>query len=370
MKSNNIKDFVRKLWHNYVFRNIVLFAIFLVLFVLAVSLLLNLFTRHNSYMDVPDFKGYTIEEAHMVAKTDGLRLEVTDSLYVPLMDPGVILEQRPGAGTQVKSGRRIFLTVNSFTQKMVTVPYVPGYSLRQAKNILETAGIGIGRLVYEDNIATNYVLRQYVVDKEVVRGEPVQAEYGSDVLLVVGREPGAGRVVVPRVTGATLRDAESRLLEMGLNVGRPVNDNDINPRNQHSARVYKQSPEQNSSAELGTTVTLYLTLDSLAVVKGVKASDVAARKYDRERFLLDSLARKGYSGEELYSEAEWIMKFERGELSQEEVDRHMREMVDRERGSRHSEELLFDEDYIREEIPLDDLDDGNRAADSEDDFFF
>ncbi len=373
MESKNIRNFVKRLWSNYVVRNIVLLVSLLVLFVLLVSLLLNIFTRHNSYRGVPDFSGYTMEEARELAKKDKLRLEIDDSLYVPLMDPGVILEQKPAAGTQVKSRRRIFVTVNSFRQKMVDVPYVPGYSLRQAKNILETAGLGIEKLVYEDNIATNYVLKQYVGDREVVRREPVRAEYGSDVVLIVGRKPDAERVAVPRVAGATLRDAESRLLESGLNVGRPVNDNGINPRNQHTARVYRQSPEQNSYAELGSTVTLYMTLDSLSVAGGIKASDAAAQKLARERFLIDSLEREGYVGERLHSEAEWIMKYENGELSPEDVERHIREMSGGiHPGGERTDDGDTGDDYIREEIPLGELDGADMPADTgnEEDFFF
>ncbi len=372
MKSNNIKDYAKRLWQNFVVRNVVLFVSLLILFILIISVLLNLFTRHNTYRDVPDFSGYTMDEARTLAKKDKLRLEINDSLYVPLMDP-VILDQRPGAGTQVKSGRRIFVTVNSFRQKMVNVPYVAGYSLRQAKNMLETAGLGIEKLVYVDTIGTNYVVKQYVGDREVTRREPAQAEYGSDVVLAVGREPNAEPVTVPRVVGFTLRDAESRLLEAGLNIGRPVNDNDINPRNQRSARVYKQSPAQSEYAALGSAVTLYLSLDSLTVVKGVDASDAAAQKLARERFITDSLSREGYSGEMLRSEAQWFMKLERGELSPEDIAERVRRLTEEVAPDALPDGDHYNDEYIGEEIPVDDLDDAEQpggTGGTEEDFFF
>ena len=142
------------MWGNYVVRNIVLAVSLLVIVLFAANLLLNLFTRHNKHVEVPDFMNMTLDEALAASRGDKLRIEVNDSLYVPAFDPGVILEQRPAAGTEVKPGRRIYVTVNSSQQRMIDVPYVAGYSLRQAKNILETAGLEIEKLVYVDDIAT------------------------------------------------------------------------------------------------------------------------------------------------------------------------------------------------------------------------
>jgi beta-lactam-binding protein with PASTA domain len=328
MENKDIKDSIKKLWANYVVRNIVLFVSLLILVTLFASLMLNLFTRHNSYKDVPDFAGYTMGEAREMAKKDNLRLEINDSLYVSGMEPGVILEQRPLAGTQVKSGRRIFVTVNSSSQKMVDVPYVVDYTLRQAKNILEAAGLNVGKLVYVNDMATNSVLRQSVGGREVSKGKTVQAEYGSDITLTVGRAYNAERVAIPRVVGMTLRDARSRLIELGINVGNPVNDNTINESNQSLARVYRQSPAPNGYASLGSTATLYLSLDSTAVSKGVASSDIAVQTVSRERFVLDSLSREGYSGEQLHSEADWIIKMENGTVSPEDIERHFQTVID------------------------------------------
>ena len=91
--------------------------------------------------------------------------------------------------------------------------YVAGYSLRQAKNILETAGLEIEKLVYVDDIATNNVLEQRVGPEVVAADNRVQARVGSGVVLTVGRAPGADLVSVPRVVGLPLREAKSRIWE-------------------------------------------------------------------------------------------------------------------------------------------------------------
>lgn len=305
----------RRAWNNYVVRNVVLAVSLLVILLFVANILLNVSTRHNKHVEVPDFLNVTLDEARRMSRKDKLRIEINDSLYVPAFDPGVILEQRPEAGTQVKPGRRIYVTVNSSQQKMTDVPYVAGYSLRQAKNILETAGLEIEKLVYVDDIATNNVLEQRVGGTVVTAANHVEARVGSGVTLTVGRAPDAGLVPVPRVVGLPLREAKSRIWEAGLNVGGAALEEGIDQMNIRDARVYVQTPDQGSRVSLGTGVSIRLSLDSLTVASGISKSDRQGNKAaQRESVLRDSLAAEGYSGERLREELDWIIRVENGEV--------------------------------------------------------
>ncbi|MBQ5860577.1 MAG: PASTA domain-containing protein, partial [Alistipes sp.] len=126
--------------------------------ILASSLLMHVVTRHGTHRTVPDFSGVKIAEAQQIAKKTKLEIIINDSLFVPAYEGGIVLDQLPKGGVEVKAGRKVYVTINSFRQKMVAVPYVAGRSLRQAKNMLEVAGLGIEKLIYEEDIATNYVL--------------------------------------------------------------------------------------------------------------------------------------------------------------------------------------------------------------------
>jgi len=335
------------MWGNYVVRNIVLAVSLLVIVLFAANLLLNLFTRHNKHVEVPDFMNMTLDEALAASREDKLRIEVNDSLYVPAFDPGVILEQRPAAGTEVKPGRRIYVTVNSSQQRMIDVPYVAGYSLRQAKNILETAGLEIEKLVYVDDIATNNVLEQRVGPEVVAADNRVQARVGSGVVLTVGRAPGADLVSVPRVVGLPLREAKSRIWEAGLNVAGVTLAEDIDRMNLRQARVYLQQPDQGHRVVLGTGISIALSLDSLTVASGVSRSDrYGNRVAAREQALRDSLAAEGYSGDELQEEMDWIIRIENGEATpaerrREEEDAIVRSLEEYGGTVRHDDESEF-----------------------------
>ena len=240
-----------------------LFIIVCVLLVLGVAthLLLLLGTRHSAHRTVPDLTGIPLEEALGEARRQGLEIIVNDSLYVPAYDGGVVLDQLPEKGVGVKPGRTVYVTINSYRQKMVTVPYVAGRSLRQAKNMLEIAGLEIAELVYRADMATNYVLEEYCEGKPVTPTTRMEAEMGSGVTLYVGVEEGYGTTIVPRLVGLPLAQAKGRLWELGLNVGRVDFDEGVNLLNQKDTRVYIQTPGAERSAALGSKVDLRLTLD-------------------------------------------------------------------------------------------------------------
>ena len=222
--------------HTFLY-HLTMIVLTIVVLLLVAHFAMQIGTRHGSHRTVPDFTGLGLDEAIHLAHRTQLRLQVNDSLYVPAYEGGVVLDQLPHEGTQVKGGRTVYVTINSFAQKKVDVPYVAGRSLRQAKNMLEIAGLGIDRLVYEPDMATNYVLEQRVKGAVVDSASHVQLEIGSGVTLYVGVADGESLVVVPKVVGVSLREAKSRLWEQGLNVGRVRFDEGVDQLDEKNARV-------------------------------------------------------------------------------------------------------------------------------------
>ena len=164
---------------------------------------MRLGTRHGARRTVPDLEGVVLGDAERLAGDNDLKLIVNDSLYVPAYQGGVVLDQLPEKGVEVKPGRTIYVTINSFSQKRVPVPYVAGRSLRQAKNMLEIAGLEIAELVYRPDMATNYVLEEYWDGKPVLADSKVMAEMGSGVTLHVGVS-GYATTVVPNLAGVDI----------------------------------------------------------------------------------------------------------------------------------------------------------------------
>ena len=274
-------------------RHFILAVCSAIVLVCVASQLLGVLTRHNQRIVVPEFVGTDLGEALKVAGKAELEIHVNDSLYVPAYDGGVVLDQNPKAGSEVKSGRHIFVTVNSYNQRKVQLPYVTGFSLRQAKNILEVAGLGIDEIRYVPDIATNYVIEQRIDGKVVEENTDQQVYIGTNVTLIVGQssKDEQSYQTVPKVVGLSLSEAKSRLWERGLNIGAVKFDEGINMFEQNEARVYMQSPGQAQLAKLGQKVTLRLTLDAEKIEKSNTQSDREAKKLIEARMkaAVDSL---------------------------------------------------------------------------------
>ena len=285
-------SFIKKTYEIFrtspVLRTLVAIVVAIALMLIVAHYLMQLGTRHGSRCSVPDFTGISIGDAEHLAKKHDLEIIVNDSLYVPVYDGGIVLEQNPNAEVAVKPGRKIYVTINSFAQKSVKIPYVTGYSLRQAKNNLEIAGLEIAELIYQSDMATNNVLEERFRDRVITRNDNIEAEAGSGITLVVGVSAESGAVSVPKVIGFPLKEAKSRLWEVGLNVGRVIFDEDIEVLDRKNARVYLQSPQQNKVLSLGQRVDLHLTLDPEKIEKQSTASDRAARRLEAERELREA----------------------------------------------------------------------------------
>lgn len=303
-KASGVQALIARLKESPVAYQAVLIALVVAAIIVVSSILMMLITRHGTHRTVPTFMGVKIGEAERMAKDNGLKIIVNDSLFVPAYEGGVVLDQLPKGGVEVKAGRKVYVTINSFREKMVRVPYVAGRSLRQAKNMLEVAGLGIEQLIYEEDIATNYVLGEFVGKQELKEDSNVEIEMGSGVILKVGVEPEKNTTIVPKAIGQSLQNAKSRLWEQGLNIGKINFDEGINLLNQKDAKVYRQSIGHNAVAELGSTVDLWLTLDAAVVDKSSKASDKIANELEEQRLEAEAAKRDSIEQAESASRVE------------------------------------------------------------------
>ena len=106
---------------------------------------LDVWTRHDDTITVPPVKTLSYGEAAARLDQHGLVAVLSDSVYDKSTRPGTVIDQNPKVGTIVKKGREIYLTINAFSPKMVSLPTLTDISLRQAKSILE--GLEIKKVV-------------------------------------------------------------------------------------------------------------------------------------------------------------------------------------------------------------------------------
>ena len=287
-----MKNFWSWLKKHTIAYNIVVIALVFLGLAVASFIAMALGTRHSARRTVPDFVGLRMNDAEYFAGRRDLQIIVNDSLHVSAYPGGVVLDQLPKGGVVVKPGRKVYVTINSLRQQMVVVPYVAGRSLRQAKNMLETAGLTIDHLEYVEDIATNYVLGEVVDGVEVLEDSlEVRTEMGSGVTLRVGVAPNDTGTIVPQLLGRTLFEAKSRLWESGLNVGEIEFEEGMPALERKRAKVYQQSVFPNEGVAYGERVALHLTLDSALVDSAIVQQERRVEEELRLKMEADSIAK-------------------------------------------------------------------------------
>lgn len=136
-----VKEFYQRITGRYLWGNLLVMLLTLVVVIVGVFVFLNFYTHHGETIAVPDLRGQRTEVAMRKLEALGMRGEVVDTGYNPRELADVILDQDLEPGYQVKVNRLIRLTVNAASPRPVTLPDIAdNCSLREAKMRLEILG--------------------------------------------------------------------------------------------------------------------------------------------------------------------------------------------------------------------------------------
>ncbi len=231
--------------------NLVVAIVFALLLAGSLQWTLKRFTGHGVVTAVPDVSHLTWESAQTALEAAGLEAEVMDSSsYSQKVPPGTVLEQYPRAGTAVKSGRTVHLTLNRWSPAAVLVPSVIDRSLARGRYDLESKGFIIGEIRRIPDVAIDVILA--VECQGVTLPKDTKLPSGSVIDLVVSGGVSSEEVLVPDVIGQTLEQARRTLLSAQFQMGalQFIGMDTI------SARVIRQNPTGKRKA--GESVDLWL----------------------------------------------------------------------------------------------------------------
>jgi len=265
-----MKDFLKFLTTKVFFKNLLIASVIGLILFSGSLIWLNIYTRHGQALTVPDLTSLTPDEAQIITQPKKLRLSVTDSVFYKDAPRGTIVKQNPEPGSKVKEYRTIYITLNAVNPEKVTMPTVTGVSLRQARAILETYGLNLGKISYKPDIAVNNVLQQMFLGEVIDPGELIVK--GSSVDLVLGRGLSDETTVVPDLIGKDINTAKELLADRYLNIGATVYDGTIiTGEDSLSAFIWRQRPgdegEEENRLHLGSNVDIWLTIDSMKIVR-------------------------------------------------------------------------------------------------------
>lgn len=215
---------------------------------------LPVYTNHGETVSVPDLSGYDFSEATEILESAGLQYEVSSDSGFSIDQPALgILKQIPAANSQVKSGRKIYLTLNAKNAPIIKMPNLVNMPLKNVQEILANLGLERGDIIYVPDIGTNVVLEQRYRGSTVREGFEIAK--GSKIDLVVGDGMGNQGLLAPNLIGMDLTDAEFLILGSGLRIGKKTyNATDSVP----SGKVYLQIPAMGTEVNVGDRIDLWI----------------------------------------------------------------------------------------------------------------
>jgi eukaryotic-like serine/threonine-protein kinase len=256
-------DFLKFLMTRVFLKNLLIAIGAAMVLILGSLIWLRIYTHHGQALTVPDLTGLSPEEVQVVVTAKKLRYMVTDSVFFRELPKGTVVKQNPESGSRVKELRTIYITLNAVNPERISMPTVTGVSLRQARAILETYGLNLGKISYKPDIAVNNVLQQMFNGKVIEPGEMIIK--GSAVNLVLGKGLSDETTLVPSLIGKDIRTAKNLLADRYLNIGATVYDNSVSTgEDTLFSFIWRQEPgmEEESRLQMGSEIDIWLTTDS------------------------------------------------------------------------------------------------------------
>ena len=162
-------------------------------------------------IEVPDFKGRTVEEAEKIAEAKELDVDIVKYEVSDEYKTGEVMDQNPPAGEKVKKNTTIELTVSKGSDEGV-VPNVIGLSEKDAKKLLKDSEYDV-----EVRVVTAPQTKGIVVNQSPGAGET--AKKGDTVTIEVSDGEGKEEGEVPSLIGMSESDAKAAITNAGFEVG-------------------------------------------------------------------------------------------------------------------------------------------------------
>lgn len=215
---------------------------------------LSYYTDHGTGVPVPQLKNLSIDRAVNILEEQGFNFHV-DTIYLGDVAPGTIVEQDPDAGTLVKEGRIIYLTMVTMQAPAVELPDIEQTPYITAVATLSNYGLKVGDTTYRSDIARDIVLEVKLGGQTIRHGMKIPK--GSRLDLVLGDGNGASELPIPELVNLDLDEAKVAIRGAGFTLG--VIEYQGNITDSTNLKVISQFPmptDSVSTTSIGTRINL------------------------------------------------------------------------------------------------------------------
>src|SRR3990172_7850191 len=228
----------------------ILCGVLLVLFFIVDDIVMPRYVQQGETTKVPSVVGMNVEVALKMLEEAGLEGKQAEIRADKTVPEGAVAAQIPAAGSEVKFGRGVYLTVSG-GETLTAVPGLRGKSVRDAALTLERFNLKLGDVTYQ--VSTSFP-ENTVIDQAIPPGTNVRS--GSPISVVASQGPSAARTPAPNLVRKPLAEAERILIQAGLKPGNitfQVNNN-LLPNT-----IIDQYPRPGGFAAAGQGIDLFVS---------------------------------------------------------------------------------------------------------------
>ena len=179
-----MSDFFKKLTSPIVYWNLIMLVVVSIALLIVLWFWMKDFSHHGESVEVPQVKGMLLADAEYELGKQGLVVVISDSSYNRKLPAGTVLEMAPAPGSKVKTGRNIYLTINTRSVPTLPIPDIAdNCSLREAEARLKSLGFKLGPIEYAPG-DKDWVLAVKCKGVHVMAGDRVEID--CPITLVVG----------------------------------------------------------------------------------------------------------------------------------------------------------------------------------------
>jgi eukaryotic-like serine/threonine-protein kinase len=219
------------------------------------KLFLPAYTNHGQTVSVPDLEGFDYQELGEYLAARDLKYEISlDSGFNAELKPQSVMKQNPKAGSKVKQGRKIYITLNAKNAPLIKMPNLVNSLLKNAQEVLGNMGLVRGEIIYVPDIGTNVVLEQKYRGRSIAEGFEIPK--GSQIDLVVGDGLGNQIIDVPNLIGMDEIDAEFLIIGYGFRLGRL---NYVMTDSVPQGTIIQQMPPAGAQVKTGEAIDVWIS---------------------------------------------------------------------------------------------------------------
>ncbi|WP_185860624.1 PASTA domain-containing protein [Blattabacterium cuenoti] len=220
----------------------------------------DVYTKHGSYVVVPNLRGFPLSKSISILKKIGLKYDIDTSHYDPNFKINQIISFSPEAGDHVKEGRHIYIQVNSKSSQSV-LPNIINKDKQMVIKLLHANHISVKEIRYINNMKKNIVLKVLYGKKSIPFGYRFPPN-PDGITLIIGKGYEKNNFEVPNVIGMSLYSAIYTLKSQLFHVINFYYDHAIQ-NHEKNVIVYRQKPDPGTIYDKNKSIELWLSSKNL-----------------------------------------------------------------------------------------------------------